>query len=353
MKFSPALTAALLAATVPSAHADTPVIAHEQAAYTDLFRSSAFTLVTENDKYFAGTDRHYTNGLKLSFLGTTRLNDSPDFIQRVTKLIPTLAKDADRQLYKAGVSLGQNIYTPVDTSVAALLRDDRPYAGWLYASLDLQAKSTDGKMLRVVELALGIVGPSALGRQTQNGFHDIIQVPRAEGWHNQLRDEPGLQVSWERRHRLLRFDLGTPRFSTDFIGRYGLTLGNVRTHAAGGGAARIGYNLPADFGADLIRPSGGDESPAHTFSAYVFGSGEASAVARNIFLDGNTWKDSHSVDKRDLVFDFSVGLVMRFPVRLGKVEGLQLAYTQNYRTKEFHGQLKRDVFGSIALSVLF
>ena len=336
-----------------AASADTPVVTREQATYTDLFRSSAFTLVTENDKYFAGTDRHYTNGLKLSFLGTTRLDESPDFIQSVTKLIPTLRQDATRQLYKVGVSLGQNIYTPVDTSVSTLIPNDRPYAGWLYASLDLQAKSADGKTLRVVEIAIGIVGPSALGRQTQNGFHDIIHVPHAEGWHHQLRDEPGLQLSWERRHRLLRFDLGSSGFSTDFIGRYGLTLGNVRTHAAAGGAARIGFNLPMDFGADLIRPSGGDESPAHSFSAYLFGSSEASAIARNIFLDGNTWKDSHSVDKRDLVVDFSVGLVMRFPLHLGKVEGLQLAYTQNYRTKEFHGQLKRDVFGSIALSVLF
>ena len=60
-----------------------------------------------------------------------------------------------------------------------------------------------------------------------------------------------------------------------------------------------------------------------------------------------------SVDKRPLVADFSAGLVARFPWRLGGLRGLQVAYTQDYRTKEFYGQLQRDVFGSITVSSLF
>jgi lipid A 3-O-deacylase len=336
------------------AAADTPVVTDPKPRYSDLFRSSAFTLVTENDKYFAGTDRHYTNGLKLSFLGTTRLDESPDFIRGITKLIPSLRQDASRQLYKVGVSLGQNIYTPGDTEAAIPDPADRPYAGWLYTSIDLQAKSVDGKTLRMVEIAFGVVGPAALGREFQNGFHDIIHVPHANGWDYQLENEPGLMISWERRHRLLRLDIAAASdFSADFIGRYGASLGNIRTNIAGGVAARIGWRLPDDFGADLIRPSGGDEAPARATSVYLFGSGEACAVARNIFLDGNTWEDSPSVDKRPIVADFSVGLVTRFPVKLGTIRGMQLAYTQNYRTKEFYGQFKRDVFGSISVSVLF
>lgn len=355
MKLSALLTTtfAVCATLTSSAHATDPVT-ETTPRYRDLFRSSAFTLVTENDKYFAGTDRHYTNGLKLSFIGTTRLDESPDFVRGVTKLIPTLRADASRQLYKVGVSLGQNIYTPGDTEAAIPDPADRPYAGWLYGSFDFQARSLDGKSLRLVEIALGMVGPAALGREAQNGFHDIIQVPHANGWDYQLENEPGLIVSWERRHRLLRLDLGdTSGFSTDFIGRYGLSLGNIRTNLAGGFGARIGWRLPEDFGADLIRPSGGDEAPASARSIYFFGSTEVRAVARNIFLDGNTWRDSPSVDKRPVVADFNAGLVYRFPVRLGTIRGLQLAYIQNYRTKEFYGQLKRDVFGSISVTVMF
>jgi hypothetical protein len=357
-QFSPLVCAALfiaspLRAAEPAENAPDAPVEKTTVRYRDLFRSSAFTLVTENDKYFAGTDRHYTNGLKLSFLGTTRLDESPDFIRGVTKLIPTLRHDASRQLYKAGVSLGQNIYTPSNTDPIVAQPEDRPYAAWLYVSLDLQAKSADGKLLRMVSLAVGMVGPAALGQQVQNGFHDLIDEPHAEGWDTQLKNEPGLILSWERRYRLLRFDLGSPHLSTDYIGRVGLNLGNIQTNAFGGFAARIGWNLPNDFGADLIRPSGGDEAPAHNTSVYFFASGEARGVARNIFLDGNTWRDSQSVDKRPLVADLNVGLAARLPLKLGSIEGIQVAYTQNYRTKEFYGQLKRDVFGSISVSVLF
>ena len=345
LSFLPAFTSTSAAGATP--------VAEETPRYKHLFRSSAFTLVTENDKYFAGTDRHYTNGLKLSFLGTTRLDESPDFIRDVTRFIPTLRHDAARQRYKAGVSLGQNIYTPGITETTTPDPRDRPYAAWLYASLDLQAQSVDGRMLRMVQIAFGMVGPSALGRQAQNGFHDIIGVPHANGWEHQLKNEPGLLLSWERRHRLHQLAFDHSGLGADFIGRYGLSLGNIHTNAALGFSTRLGWRLPDDFGADLIRPAGGDESPAKNISLYFFASAEGRAVARNIFLDGNTWRDSPSVDKRPIVADLNIGLVTRFPVRLGSARGIQVAYTQNYRTKEFYGQLKRDVFGSISLSLLF
>ena len=51
--------------------------------------------------------------------------------------------------------------------------------------------------------------------------------------------------------------------------------------------------------------------------------------------------------------DFDTGVVLRCPCRAGKLRGLQLVYSENYRTKEFYGQLQRDVFGSISVSFLF
>jgi len=152
---------------------------------------------------------------------------------------------------------------------------------------------------------------------------------------------------------MLRQDLGSPQLSADLIGHYGIVLGNIRTNAYAGSALRIGWHLPEDFGADFIRPSGGDEAPVRSASVYVFVSSQAQAVARNIFLDGNAWRAGPSVDKRPLVGDLAVGLVGRVPMGLGSIRGLQFAYIQNYRTNEFYGQVKPDVFGSISMSVLF
>jgi lipid A 3-O-deacylase len=308
-------------------------------------RRGAWTLVTENDKYFAGTDRHYTNGLKLLWLGETTLDESDEFLQRVADFIPTLRTDAAQQRYKVGLALGQNIYTPADTETVALIPDDRPYGAWLYGSLLAQAQEVDGRMLRVVELSVGMVGPSALGRETQNRVHRIINIPEAQGWDNQLKDEPGLILSWERRRRLHTWEVDGRRW-LDVIGRGRLTLGNVHTHAALGGRVRLGWNLPRDFGTDLIRPAGGaiaNAGPSRGFSAHLFASAEVRAVARNIFLDGNTWQDSHSVDKRPVIGDLSAGLVLAWPA-------FQFTYTQDMRTREYYGQDKRDVFGSVAVT---
>jgi lipid A 3-O-deacylase len=338
---------------LPRAWGGTPEAGRNTASYLDLFHSSAVTLTTENDKYFAGTDHHYTNGLKLAFLGTTRLDESPGFIRGFTRLVPTLRKDAARQNFKVGLSLGHDLFTPNDTTTAIPDPNDRPYAAWLYAGFNFQAVSADGSVLRIAEITVGMVGPAALGRQVQNGYHQVIDADPANGWDHQLRNEPGLILSLEQRRRLLRQDLGPPGFSADLIGHYGLALGNIRTNAYAGPAVRFGWHLPEDFGIDLIHPSGGDEAPARVTSVYVFAGTRAQAVARNIFLDGNAWRAGPSVDKRPLVADLDVGVVLRLPMRIRSLRGLQIAYTQNWRTREFYGQARPDVFGSISLGLLF
>ncbi|MDI1337222.1 MAG: lipid A deacylase LpxR family protein [Lacunisphaera sp.] len=308
-------------------------------------RHRTFSIVTENDKYFAGTDRHYTNGFKMTWLGETDLNKSRQFVQTAARFIPWMDPEHVDWHYKAGFALGQNTYTPTDTDTTSLIPDDRPYAGWLYGSILLHAQLNN--QLRLVELSLGVVGPSALGELTQNAWHDVINVPHAEGWANQLHDEPGLQLSWERRYRTWQWNAaGGSNLGVDLVLRHRVTLGNVATHLAGGAVVRIGWRMPADFGADLIRPGGGNmanDGGPDRFSAYTYASGEVRAIARDIFLDGNTWRDSPSVAKRPVVADLSLGFVLHWP-------RFQLAYTQNYRTKEFYGQLRRDVFGSVGFS---
>jgi hypothetical protein len=309
------------------------------------FKHTTLSVVSENDKYFAGTDRHYTNGFKLTWLGETDLNQSKKFVKQIASLIPWMDPEHVDWHYKVGSALGHNIYTPVDTDTTAPQPNDRPYAAWLYGSLLLHAQVED--QLRLVEISAGIVGPSALGRQFQNAWHDVINVPPANGWDHQLRDEPGLQLSWERRYRTWHWtgDTGS-RPGVDLMLRHRVTLGNVATHLAAGAAVRVGWHLPADFGADLIRPGGGNTANDGTpirFAAYTYASGEVRAVARDIFLDGNTWRDGPAVDKRPIVADLNLGFVLHWP-------SFQVTYTQNYRTKEFYGQPHRDVFGSVGFS---
>jgi len=315
-------------------------------------RVGSFTVYTENDKYFAGTDQAYTNGFKFSYL-------SADLAQFSDPSVPAPVRGLSRTLggvvregadYRLGFSFGQNLYTPVNIATTLYQPKDRPYAAWLYAGVAFHVIDHERRypMLDVFELNLGLVGPAALGEDVQNGFHDLIDVAQANGWRNQINDEPGVNVIWERRVRISS-SVARRGWVADFIPHAGLALGNVFTYANAGAEARAGWCLPGDFGSNLIRPSG-DSNPGREarapFGAFVFCAVDGRAVARDITLDGNTFSDSPSIDKEPLVADLYAGIGL-------STTNWQLRYAQAYRTREFKGQRSAQEFGSISVTLLF
>jgi len=313
----------------------------------------SFSLYTENDKYFAGTDQNYTNGLKFSALSTDLRSFTDDSVPAPIRSLSRLLGGfiTDDKPYKLGLSFGQNIYTPANTAATALIPNDRPYAAWLYLGIAFQVyhpPTAEGAPARldVFEVTTGVVGPAALGREFQNGFHDLIGVDRANGWDNQIENEPGLNLVHERKYRFSTTGARTG-WGADFIPHAGLSLGNIFTYANAGFEVRAGYALPADFGSNLIRPSGDSNALQRApFNAFVFAAADARAVARDITLDGNTFRDSPSIGKKHVVADLYAGL------GLGTTHW-QLTYAQTYRTIEFQGQPKRSVFGSLSLSFFY
>ncbi|MFA6962144.1 MAG: lipid A deacylase LpxR family protein [Opitutaceae bacterium] len=330
-----------------SAEPATPPVVHEP------LRFGSFTIYSENDKYFAGTDQHYTNGIKLSALSTdlrSFTDDSvPAPVRGIARLLGGLVPPD--QPYKLGLSFGQNIYTPTNTATSAYVPNDRPYAAWLYLGVSFQvyhpaASACETDRLDVFEITGGVVGPAALGREFQNGFHDIIGVDHANGWDNQIKNEPGLNFVFERKYRFATENARTG-WGADLIPHIGFSLGNIFTYANAGFEVRAGYRLPADFGSNLIRPSGdSNDTRRPPFNIFLFAATDGRAVARDITLDGNTFRDSHSIDKENFVADLYAGI--GFGTR-----HWQLSYTQAYRTVEFKGQPDRSVFGSISVSFFY
>jgi len=130
---------------------------------------------------------------------------------------------------------------------------------------------------------------------------------------------------------------------------FGGALGNVFTYGAAGLTLRLGTDLEDDFGPPRIRPSlpgSAYFSPGKGFTWYVFAGLEGRAVLYNIFLDGNVFSDSHSVDKKPFVGDLQAGLVIQ-------LDRFRITYTQIFRTKEFDDQADGDLFGSVSLSYHF
>lgn len=310
-----------------------------------------FTLYFEND-YFGGEDQHYTNGVKLSWVtGDLTEWGQEGWRKRFVESLP-FVNTADTQK-NMGFSLGQNIYTPQDTTRVIPDPLDRPYAGWTYMEFGFISK-TD-RVMDMVAIQLGIVGPHSYAEQTQRVVHEWINDDVPQGWDSQLEDEAGINLIFERKWRLFTRTFGET-IGLDFVPHVGASLGNVQTYANAGGVVRMGFNLPSDFGVDLIRGGGAVSTPANDkdprvsatrhWSFFVFGGVDGRAVARDIFLDGNTFRDSASVDKKNFVGDAYYGI--------GAILGTwQLTYTEAVRTIEFRGQDEKSYFGSVTLSKAF
>ncbi len=337
------LAPALLALAAPLRAADTP----PAVSPVEPLKFGSVSIYIENDKFFAGSDQYYTNGFKLSALSAPLSNFTDTSVPAAPRWVAThlnalVPSGSDAKL---GLSLGQNIYTPVGIHTPTPNPADRPYAAWLYVGAVFQKYDLATGVLDAFEVNLGVVGPAALGGEIQNGFHDLIGVAHAEGWSHQIHNEPGLNLAFERKWRFQTAGAHTG-LGADLITHAGASLGNVFTYADVGLEVRGGWRIPADFGTNLIRPSGDSNSTREGFGAFLFGGVDGRAVARDITLDGNSFRNSVSVPKKNFVADFQVGL------GLGS-KHWQLTYTQAVRTKEFDGQVKASNFGSISVTFFY
>jgi lipid A 3-O-deacylase len=319
------------------------------------------TLTEENDSIVFPTDRYYTQGFEFAYLGPDVAGDSA-FVAPFSGLAsigmfgtPESAGESEGE--SAGevsrryqVIFGQSIFTPTDTDAEDPDPDDRPYAGWSYAGIGW-VQDTDRRRLDNLELLVGIVGPAAQARPAQNDWHQFIGVADAEGWDRQIHNEPGLMLSYERKYRLIQPLVGG--FAVDAIPEAGVTLGNVMTYGEIGTMLRFGRNLEADYGPNRIRPSLSGTSYFNAdyledpFGFYIYVGGQGRAVAQNIFLDGNTFRDSRSVDKEVLVGDITGGVALFW----SNAVKLDAGFT--YRTQEFEGQDDAAKFANINLTVGF
>ncbi len=330
-----AFAATLLVAPLSYA-ADPPDLAKQAEPQVGVF-----SFVLENDLFYS-TDRRYTNGARFSYL--TPKNGEPEWLRDLAYEVPMLAWHSDIRVEYA---LGQNMYTATNKLVRDPPRDDRPYAGWLYGSVGVVARTNN--VLDQFLVSVGVVGPASLAHETQDFIHSIVSSPLAEGWDTQLKNEPTLQFTYQRSWQSPEFKLPAG-FGVDATPHAGAAIGNVYDYANLGVMFRFGQNLPIDYGPPRVQPSlpgsGYFEKAPGGFGWYLFAGVDGRAVAHNIFLDGNTFRDSRSVKKETFVGDAQFGLAV-------VVDGVRLAYTHVLRTREYAGQDTDDQFGAFSVSFAF
>lgn len=302
---------------------------------------AVWTLQSENDAITTtpgGSDRFYSNGLRLGWTSGT-------------DLVPDSVAEASRVVWGDGITrisfnLSHQIYTPLDTARRIPDPRDRPLAGYLAATFSV-LHDTDATR-NVVAVTVGMTGPAALGREVQNGWHELIRIPTNKGWSAQLPNEPQLQLLAERTWRVGLARIGG--LETDVLPSLTAGVGTVRDYVQAGFILRLGQGLQRDFGVARIRPgvTGGDAfTVAPGMAWYVFAGVNGQAVARDLFLDGTLWQRSPHVRRNWLLGAMEAGVAVIW-------RGVRISYTQSWQTQSFRGQRGGLFnFGSLAASVHF
>lgn len=328
MKFGLFLTALAVLGLAAPAHA------------ADGSDKGTLSLLFENDLFY-NSDHDYTNGVLIGY--TTAPQDTPDWAVDLARKLPFFAQEGE---VRTRYALGQDIFTPHNLSLPNPPPTDRPYAGFLYGAFGLVDDNETS--LDQLQVTLGIVGPASLAEDTQKFVHRIIHGTDPQGWATQLRDEPGLIIQYERSLKLIPPQSVFGLFF-DAEPHYGIAIGNIYDYVNVGGMARLGINIPKDYGPLRIDPSlpgSGFYEPTGGVGAYIFAGVEGRAIARNLFLDGNSFQDSRSVSKMNLVGDLELGAAVTF-------RAFQLTFTHVMRTREYATQKTAAQFGAVNLSVRF
>lgn len=300
--------------------------------------------VTWENDIFAGTDSDYTNGVRLSYVTPCNNHFLADRLARnfLEHLYPTSTR------WYGVYGVGQNIYTPEDIEDPDPGPDYRPYAGFLYGTFGIIAdtRAKPGHRFDTLDsfvVDLGVVGNASNAEHAQRFVHEVINDRKPVGWDDQLEDEPGVRLLFERKWRVGQDrPFGVMPFEVDALPHLGLALGNVDTSAAAGLMLRLGHDLNDDYGPPRVRPglAGPGFFTDYGLGWYLFTGLEGRYVARDIFLEGNTFKDSASTDPFAFYTDIQAGAA----VQLGPTE---LAFTYVLRSPQYERQSGWAQFGSV------
>ena len=289
-------------------------------------RKYALTITFDNDALtWANRDRYYSNGIEFAFSwpaparwfcrGADHRYDS-----RTGTCYSTHASRHRRRALRLRVALGQRIYTPDDQHNLAIVRDDRPFAGWTYVDLSLRYLSD----VLAIEgaLVVGLTGRGSGASQLQRWFHNAILKQRStDGWAHQIGTELTIALRSRASYKLLSAAtmLSATHHWFDASLEAETWLGLPFTWFALGGHVRLGYLTRR-----LDSPHGPRPFLRH-FQFYLFARIVARVVLRNDTIQGaalapnphtaplRNWAPwaQFGIALQSLPFDFAVSVVVR------------------------------------------
>ena len=254
--------------------------------------------VTFDNDIFVGNDSGYTNGMFVSWydVGITTSEDKKDRFTKpgflVRPLLWTLpaADDRERAMVNA-YTIGQVMVTPQDISIQNPALDELPYSGLLFFNdtyLVVNEKYADS-----ISTTLGVVGPLSGAESTQKWVHELLGADDPQGWNSQLDNELVFRFS---RGRIWRSWISKGDHF-DILLESEAGLGTISSYVLGGVIFRFGNDLTTSAYATQLFSTTKTSNPASIDGGwYTYAGITYSYLFNQIFTDGNTFKESRSID---------------------------------------------------------
>jgi len=137
---------------------------------------------------FSGSDEAYTHGFRADLLYTKKEGKSA-FAERM------MLKAGEKSINTFGWGIMQTMVTPGDLSNPAIEPSDYRYACSI-TMLRIRHSSNQVKKYNLqTEYVVGVLGPIALGKETQDAMHQLIDDEMPRGWNTQFKTSVLLNIN--------------------------------------------------------------------------------------------------------------------------------------------------------------
>ena len=260
--------------------------------------------VTLDNDYFVNSDDGYTSGLYLAVYEKGSLDNEsvlpqPSFL--VTPLLWSMPSKGVDEAINA-YNIGQSMFTPSDITRTVPDANDIPYSAIIALTNSYILSSRNHA--DVVSTTVGVVGPAALGKQSQNAIHSILGSEAPKGWDAQLRNEAVFQFGRGRVWRSWSSELD----DYDLLTTAKANLGTLQSSVSSNVIVRYGRDLRHSFASVLLMDTRTSNPIAVDGEWYLYLGVQAQYVFNQIYTDGNTYRDSASVDYDHTFIGLNYGL---------------------------------------------
>jgi lipid A 3-O-deacylase len=276
-----------------------------------LFRTTGYAksvrLHYEND-YFSASDLYYTQGINLEVIHPA-----------IKKIFPSfLLNDKPGKQSQYGIAAEHLGFTPTTISSSQIPHGDRPFASCLMLKFFSIRNDSVRNFRFVSTVIVGVIGPSAGGKEFQSAVHRWIGDMQPKGWEHQIRNDVVIGYQADFTKGIVDY-----RYFT-MAGKGSVRVGTLNAKASGGMILMAGlFDNPWTF----FQRS----KPRFRINIYcepLLNLTGYDATLQGGLFNRNSAYTIRSSDLTRFVFQNNAGVIIR-------MKKVNLEYFQSFITKEF------------------